>query len=82
MIEEDIRKLFEEIDPEGKIPQAKMEEFVAAVKNLETNPPKDGDTVGAYKVSVLGDLKSRLDAETDWKKRAAIAAKIISIDLE
>lgn len=28
------------------------------------------------------ELKSQLDAETDWQKRAAIAARIISINLE
>ena len=79
MIEQDIRQLFEEIDPEGKIPQSKMDEFIAAVKELEKNPPKDGDKHGDYTVSVL---KDQLSVETDWRKKAALAARIISAELE
>lgn len=79
MIEQDIRQLFDEIDPDGKISQSQMEEFIAAVKEIEKNPPKDGDRHGDYTVSVLQD---QLAVETDWRKKASIAAKIISLNLE
>ena len=79
MIEQDVRQLFEEIDPDGKIPQSKVDEFIAAVKEIEKNPPKNGDRHGDYTVNVL---KDQLGVETDWRKKAAIAAKIISLELE
>jgi hypothetical protein len=79
MIEQEIRQLFEEIDPDGKISQSQMDEFIAAVKDLENNPLKDGDKHGDYTVSVL---KDQLEVETDWRKKASIAAKIISLNLE
>lgn len=83
MIEQDIRRLMEEIDPKGEIDQSKVEELIAAVKELEANPPKDGDRVGDYTVSVLeSDLKEKLAVETDWRKKASIAAKLISLGLE
>lgn len=79
MIEKDLRQLFEEIDPKGEISQAKVEEFIASIKEVEKNPPQDGDRHGDYTVSVL---KDQLAVETDWRKKAAIAARIISLDLE
>lgn len=79
MIEKDIRQLFEEIDPKGEISQSQVEEFIATMKDLEKNPPKDGDKHGDYTVSVLQD---QLSVETDWRKKAAIAARIISLNLE
>jgi hypothetical protein len=79
MIEKDIRQLFEEIDPEGKIPQGKMEELISSIQEMEKNPPKDGDKHGDYTVRVL---KDQLATEPDWRRRASIAAKIISANLE
>ena len=79
MIEKDIRQLFEEIDPEGKIPQGKMEELISAMQEMERNPLKDGDKVGDM---TFNTLQEQMAKETDWRKRASIAAKIISANLE
>jgi len=85
MQEDDIRKIIEEIDPEGKIPQSKIEELVVRFKELETNPPEDGDRLPGnpeIRLGVLDGLKAQLANETDWRKRSALAAKIISLGLE
>ena len=79
MEESEIRQIFEEIDPEGKISQGQMEELIIAIKNNIKNPPKDGERLGDYTVSVL---KDQLLEEQDWRKKASIAAKIISMNLE
>ena len=42
MEESEIRQIFEEIDPEGKISQGQMEELIIAIKNNIKNPPTDG----------------------------------------
>ena len=79
MEEDKIRELFENIDPEGKISSDRVEDFIARVKEMEINPPKDGDKIGDATVSIL---KKELEAEPDWRRRASIAAKIISNNLE
>ncbi len=79
MIEKDIRQLFEEMDPEGKIPQGKMEELISAMQEMERNLLKDGDKVGDL---TFHTLQEKLANETDWRKKASIAAKIISMNLD
>jgi len=79
MNETEIRQLFEEIDPEGKINTKTKDELIEAVKNIKENPPKDGDKQGEYNIGVL---KDQLDNETDWRIKAKLAAKIISLNLE
>lgn len=81
MEEEKFRQLIEEIDPEEKIPLEKIDELIATIKEQELHPLKNGDKVGDVIISI-GGLKEQLEIETDWRKRAAIAAKIISIDLD
>lgn len=88
MEEDKIRQLLEDIDPEGKIPSANIEAFVQAVKELESNPLKDGDTRtfidenGKEQTIVFSHLKEQINQETDWRKKASIAAKIISLKLD
>lgn len=79
MIEKDIRQLFEEIDTEGKIPQGKMEELIAAMKDMEENPREEYITLGDKTVRAL---EEQLAAEPNWRKRAGLAAKIISANLD
>ena len=81
MNETEIRQLIEQIDPQGKIEQSKIEELIVAIKDMEENPPKDGDKIGDAVISI-GSLKERMEAEPDWRKKAAIAAKIISLGLD
>lgn len=79
MNEDKIRQLFEEIDPEGKIPSEKIDELIGAIKEQELHPLKDGDKIGDV---VFHTLKEQMETETDWRKKASIAAKIISLGLE
>lgn len=74
MDENEIRKILEEVDPEEKISQEKIEEIVSSLKNYKENPidKKDKNVI----------LEELLKEEIDWKKRASIAAKIISNNLE
>ena len=81
MNETEIRQLIEQIDPQGKIEKSKIEELIVAIKDMEENPPKDGDKIGDAVISI-GSLKERMEAEPDWRKKAAIAAKIISLGLD
>jgi len=81
MEEDQIREFLEQLDPENKIDESRKEDFINAVKYFEKNPPKDGDRIGDAYISVL-DLEKQLEVETDWRKKAAIAAKIISNKLD
>ena len=77
--EREIRQVIEEIDPEGEISNAQVEELVVAMRGLGESLNKDQTTIyGAIEET----LKVQLMVETDWKKRATIAAKIISTNLE
>jgi hypothetical protein len=81
MNEEKIRQLFEEIDPEGKIPQSKIDELVASMN--DSSKLRDGDTKGgAIFHTIEQGLRSQLEEENDWRRKASIAAKIISLNLE
>ena len=77
--EDEIRRIVEEIDPEGKIPADKIEDFVAAIKEMNEHPLKDGDKVGDLTFSTL---QEQMNNEPDWRKRASIAARLISLGLE
>lgn len=85
-MEDEIRKLFEQLDPEGKIDQDRINGFIEAVKEMQQNPPKDGDRIGDAYVSILREkenqLKKEISEEPDWRKRASLAAQIISNNLE
>ena len=73
MTEEELRQQIEEIDPEGRIPQDKIEELVLLVRQ---------DRIEEVAQSVSGTLEEQLANETDWRKRSILAAKIISRNLE
>lgn len=77
MQEEKLRQLFEEIDPEGNIPDAKKEDFILAVRGINESPLPISTAVKA-----IEDLKIDLEKQTDWRKKASIAAKIISLGLD
>ena len=79
MDEDKIRQFIEEIDPEGKLPPGRVEDFIQAVKEQEVNPIEPGTTIDGM---TFDHLKQQLETETDWRKRAAIAAKMISLGLE
>lgn len=78
--EDEIFKLFEQIDPENKIGDEKRQNFITAFIEMENNPPNDGDERDGLKYNIL-ELKKEIDNEEDWRKKASIAAKIISLGL-
>lgn len=82
-IENEIRALFEQMDPDNKISEDQINSFVSAVRDMKQNPPKDGDKIGDATVSILEELKTKLNEvpEKDWRQRASIAARIISLGL-
>lgn len=77
MNEQEIRRIFEEIDPKGQIPQSMLEEFVAQLKLVERGEGKENHPDGAN----VSMLREQLATESDWRKRTSIAAKIISLNL-
>ena len=78
MTEQELRQVIEEVDPEGKISQTSMEELIVALREPKMNKtPEVGPTGG----DLLLLLQEKLKEETDWRRRAAICAKIISIGL-
>ena len=56
----------------------KIDEFVIALEQKADN----GADQGRPGVDKELELKEQLDAETDWRKKASIAAKIISLNLQ
>lgn len=62
-----------------EIPSNKIDEFMAAFKQIQENPDEKDIQVGPYTIT---HLKEELNNETDWRKKASIAAKIISLGLE
>jgi len=78
MIDDEIRRMVEQIDPDNKISQDKMEELIIAIKDIENSKRQGSDKV----LKIQNNLKEQMEAETDWRKKASIAAKIISLELE
>lgn len=75
-MEED--KIIEILDGLG-IPSEKIDEFLVAIKQMNENPDEEDLQIGDYTIT---HLKEQLVNETDWRKKASIAAKIISLGLE
>ena len=68
-----IRQKIEEIDPEGKIPPATVDELVVSLtksSDMFVETPQYTD-----------NLLERIANEPDWRKKAAMAAKLISQEL-
>ncbi|MEK6884913.1 MAG: hypothetical protein AABY22_35105 [Nanoarchaeota archaeon] len=58
-----------------QIPSGKIDEFMSVFKNdIKQSTP--------VAIKSVEDLKSELLNETDWRKKASIAARIISLNLE
>jgi len=78
---EHIRQIIEESDPEGKIPQAVMEEIIAAVESFKDLPQLGmGNSSGEQEVE--NALKKQLREEGDWRDKVVAAAKLISLGLD
>jgi len=82
MDETEILKFIEEIDPDGKISPDRIAEFIQGLKDLEAGKDLVVSQGTIFSRGSIEQLKSDYQKEEDWKKRTAVAAKIISLDLE
>ena len=75
--ESNMRKMLEEMN----FPQAKIDEFIA---NIPRNGEEEQKQIRelAERGIYVQNMKEAMDMETDWKKKAVIAARIISAGLE
>ncbi|MFA5695893.1 MAG: hypothetical protein WC917_00305 [Bacilli bacterium] len=78
MNEDQIREIIELADPDGKVPQNILEDLIQALNSKEYTK---SDNKAELKTTEE-QLKTELETEQDWRKRASIAAKIISLGLE
>ena len=79
MNEQELRQIIEEVDPEGKISQSVVEELVVA---LSVPPFSKTAEVGTTEGDLILLLQDKLKDEKDWRERARIAARIISINMD
>lgn len=77
MNEDQIREIIELADPDGKVPQNILEDLIQALNSKEYTK---SDNKAELKTTEE-QLKTELETEQDWRKRASIAAKIISLGL-
>jgi hypothetical protein len=78
MTEDEIRQILEEIDPDSHLSPEIVEEFLASVREREEKEYIDGDRRGD---AIFHTLADQYQKETDWRKKAALAARIISAGL-
>ena len=71
----DFRIQLEELD----IPSEKAEEIIIAAGEMNKAAPADNGAKIEDKVEII---RQELRQEMDWRKRASLAAKIISLRLE
>ena len=80
MNEDEIRKIIEQqIPSDSGVSQNNIEDIVQALRELKVK--KDDDGTANDKDILEERLKQQLVQETDWRKKASIAAKIISSNL-
>ena len=70
---ENLREKLEEM----KMSENDIDELMVSVSSTPV-----GDNSHFYKMFKVQELKKELLAETDWRKKAALCAKLISLDLE
>lgn len=63
-----------------KMPQGALEELIASIVSSIPHTDASRGSFGAN--NPIPDLQKQISEETDWKKKAALAAKIISLSLE
>ena len=77
MEESEVRRIVEEIDPDGDISPALVDELVYQMK--EALERKEGDKRGD---ATYHTLREEFEIEPDWRKRASLAAKMVSVNLD
>ena len=76
--EQEIRQIVEKIDPKGELSQSVQEELIIALSEVKTDSVNKKVPVASIEYAIKEEMKN----ETDWRKRASLAAKIISINLD
>lgn len=85
MQEDQLRRVLEQINIGGEIPNNKMEEIVSMIKEEEKKTMTEiaiEERNENYKIKAEAELRQKLSEETDWKERLKIVAKIISMGLD
>lgn len=86
--EQEIRELLEQIDPEGKLPPDNVEAFIQELQEREKHPLKDGDSRtiididGNERVVYFHTIRDQMEKEIDWREKAKLAARLISLSLD
>lgn len=75
--EGDLRKMLEEMD----VPQNKIDEVISNLPKTEEEDEQRKKWLREQGLYVQ-HLQDQMRDETDWRKKAAIAAKLISMSLE
>lgn len=65
---------------ENGIEEEKINEFFSAVEKNYKDVEEKKEIID--RISLEWGLKRQMDSEKDWKRKAAIAAQIISLNLE
>ena len=77
MTEEEIRQTIEQVDPDGKIPEDTVNQLIGFI--MDKIEPEFRNAVPEG--SVEESLRKQISEETDWRKKAEIAARLISHNL-
>lgn len=78
MTDINISKIMEDagIEPE------KIDEVVSFIKNMKEEKPSDNQFNLDHIHGQTTALKMAMDKEPDWRKRASLAARILSLELD
>lgn len=79
MEEDKIRQEIEKADPKGELRQSTIEEIIETIKRERPAPNNEDEKTRRIKEEALLE---EMENEKDWRIRAKIAAKIISLNLE
>lgn len=77
MDEETIRQTIERVDPKGEMRQNLQEELVVALASSSKNEV----LTNSNKETEEKEIRKQMYEETDWRKKAALAARLISNSL-
>lgn len=78
----DIQQLIQDALHGVKFDQGKVEELVDEISIILDKQKRPERNLGPNNSVLESSLKDQMNLETDWRKKAAIAARIISISLE
>jgi len=69
-----MKAYLEDLGVEGE----KIDETLLFLKeNMEPTPPEN---IGPHTDNLVAWLKTRIDETTDWRKKASLAARVISLE--